>query len=224
VSRTKRVALAAVLLLALVVIVAAVWLYYALCSIPQFYREALALSDAELEHSSREMLHRSAALSNDLKRVGNWEAVFTDQQINGWLAVDIPKNHPDLLPPEVSSARVMIAEGTVHAAAKFDGQISAIISIEADIRLTAPNELALRIKKARVGDVPWPLDDVIEQATIAASQWGIQIEQTQSDGDPVLLLKVPAELRDGQHRMLIERFELRDGEVYLAGQTLPAAP
>ena len=218
-SWTKRIALAAVVLVLVGLVVGGAWLYRSLYYVPEFYSQALALGAPELQKSNREMLRRTAALNNDLKRIGQWQALFTDQQINGWLAVDVPKNHPDLLPPEVRDPRVRIMPEGIFAGAKFEGEVSAVISLQLAVRLTAPNVLAVRIHKARVGDVPWPLDRVVEEVVAAAASWGLQVEQTQTDGDPVLLVTLPPDLQDNRRHILLEHLELRDGEVFLSGRT-----
>jgi hypothetical protein len=166
------------------------------------------------------MLRRTASLGNDFKRVGKWEGVFTDRQINGWLAVDVPKNHPDLLPADVLHPRVRIRTERLFAGAQIERNVSAVISVELGVHLVAPNTVAVRIHKIRVGDVPWALDRVVGEVINAARDWGLYIEQTQSEGDPVLLVTVPPDL-NGRH-LLLERLELRDREVYLAGQTKAA--
>jgi hypothetical protein len=215
----KRVALAAVLLVLVALLVGGVWLYHSLDHVPEFYSQALSVGEAELQKSNREMLRRTAALNNDLKRSGKWQALFTDRQINGWLAVDVPKNHPDLLPPEVNSPRVHITVDGVFAGAQFDGEVSAVVSVEFAVRLTATNILAVRIKKARIGDVPWPLDRAVDEVVTAAASWGFVVEQTHSDGDPLLLVTLPHDLHDGRRRVLLEHLELRDGEVFVSGRT-----
>jgi hypothetical protein len=217
----KRVALAVGLLVLIALLVGGFWLYRSLQHVPEFYTEALAVTDSDLEQSNREMLRQTAALNNHLRRMGGWEAHFTDQQVNGWLAVDVPKNHPDLLPPEISHPRVQITPDAISVAARFEGDISAVISIELEVALTETNRLAVRIKKLRVGSVPWPLDEVLHEVIAAGASWGLQIEQTQSDGDPVLLVTVPPEIGEGRGNVRLERLELRQGEVYLSGHTLP---
>ncbi|MEX2139419.1 MAG: hypothetical protein WD894_09170 [Pirellulales bacterium] len=219
---SKRVALAAVLLVLIALVVGGVWLYRSLVYVPEFYSQALAVGAPELQQSNREMLQRTAALNNDLKRIGEWQALFTDQQINGWLAVDVPKNHPDLLPPEVENPRLRITPDGVFAGAQFEGEVSAVVSVELAVRLTATNVLAVRINKARVGDVPWPLDRVVDEVVAAAASWGLQVEQTHSDGDPLLLVTLPPELNDGRRQVLLEHLELRNGEVFLSGRTSTA--
>jgi hypothetical protein len=208
-----------VVLVLVALVVGGIWLYRSLYYVPEFYTQALAVGAPELQKSNREMLRRTAALNNDLKRSGKWQALFTDQQINGWLAVDVPKNHADLLPAEVRDPRVRITPEGIFAGAKFEGEVSAVISLQLAVRLTSPNVLAVRINKARVGDVPWPLDRVVEEVIAAAASWGLQVEQTQTDGDPVLLVTLPPDLQDNRRHILLEHLELRDGEVILSGRT-----
>ena len=223
-SMTKRIALAVVVLVLLVIVVGGVWLYRSLYFVPEFYSQALAVGAPALQQSNREMLRRTAALNNDLKRTGKWQALFTDQQINGWLAVDVPKNHADLLPPEVRDPRVRITAEGMFAGARFEGEVSAVISVDLEVRLTATNVLAVRINKARVGDVPWPLDRVVEEVIAAAASWGLQVEQTQTDGDPVLLVTLPPDLQNNRRHVLLEHLEFRDGEVLLSGRTTAGPP
>jgi hypothetical protein len=203
---------------ALVVLLAGgVWLYRSLSYVPPFYSEALAATESALRQSSREMLRRTAAFNNDIKRSGKWEALFTDQEINGWLAVDVPKNHADLIPPQAHEPRVRIVPGRLLAGARIEGAVSSVVSIELDVRLTETNIVAVRLQRLKVGDVPWALDDIVDQVAAAARDWGVRVEQTQSDGDPVLLLTMPAKFDERQ--VHLERLELREGEVYLAGHT-----
>ena len=217
VSVPKRALVTAVLVALVALLAGGIWLYRSLSHVPTFYTQALGATESELKQSSREMLRRVAALNNDVKRPGKWEALFTDQQVNGWLAVDVPKNHPDLIPPQAHSPRLQIVPGRLLAGAQVDGAVSAVVSVELDIRLTGDNVVAVRIQKLRVGNLPWGLDEIIDEVVAAASDLGIRVEQTQSDGDPVLLLTMPAEF--DKRQVFLERLELRDGEVYLAGQT-----
>jgi hypothetical protein len=219
-STTRRIVRWSLLLLLVGLVAGGIWLYRAISYVPEFYSAALAVAQPDLEQSNRDMLRRTAALTNDLKRVGEWRAIFTQQQINGWLAVDLPKNHPDLLPAELQNPRIRITPDRVSAAARYESNVSAVVSLEFAAILQGPNQVALRIHTLRIGDVPWRMDQIVEQATAAARQWGLQVEQTQTDGDPVLLLTLPPEAQQGRE-ILLERLELRDGEVYLSGRTAP---
>jgi hypothetical protein len=220
-STRKRIAMTALLLLVVAVIGGGAWFYRALSYVPEFYSEALAVKAPELQQFSREMLRRSAALTNALKRLGDWQALFTDQQINGWLAVDVPKNHPDLLPPELRNPRVRITRDGVQIGALFEGEVSSVVSVEFDVKLESTNLVAVRIRKVRVGDVPWRLDRIVDEIIQAAAQWGLHVEQTQTDGDPVLLVSLPPDLQSPTREVHLERLELREGEVFLSGRSNP---
>jgi hypothetical protein len=220
VSRPKRIALAAGIIVLLTLVAAGIWLVRSLGHVPAFYSEALAVNATELDQSNREMLRRTAKLSNDFKRFGKWEALFTDRQINGWLAVDVPKNHPELLPADVLQPRVRIHPDELLAGARIERNVSAVVSVELAVHLSGPGTVAVRVHRIRVGDVPWALDRVVDQVIAAAQDWGLHVEQTQSDGEPVLLVTLPPDLNGRQ--IMLERLELREGEVYLSGQTKPA--
>ena len=93
------------------------WLWYSIRHVPEFYRQALSTDRAQLEKSNKQLLRLTAALRNELRRPGVWQARFTADEINGWLAVDVPKNHPDLLPPQIEEPRVGITPDAVSVGA-----------------------------------------------------------------------------------------------------------
>ena len=49
-----------------------------------------------------------------LTKAGHWEIRFTADEINGWLAVDLVKNHPNALPPTLKDPRVSIDPNEYH--------------------------------------------------------------------------------------------------------------
>src|SRR5688572_28758959 len=67
--------------------------YRASQQVPDFYREAIIADSQRQAAASKEMLRTATALVNDAQQEGEWEAEFTEEQINGWLAVDLVENH-----------------------------------------------------------------------------------------------------------------------------------
>ena len=51
---------------------------------------------------------QSLQLRNDICNEPTWEAVFTDQEVNAWLAEDLVTHFADQLPPEVHEPRVAV--------------------------------------------------------------------------------------------------------------------
>ena len=126
-----------------------VWFWLAVRHVPHFYVDALAVDPVELKQDSDKMVRRTAALSNDARKEGHWDAVFTADQINGWLAVDREENHPQLIPHEFHDPRVAIHDGQIIVGCRYEGrQMNTVLSLTADVYLQLPNVVALRIEPA----------------------------------------------------------------------------
>ena len=104
-SRRLRLTLWIGCIVPVVLIAVLVGVFLALRYEPKFYREALAVEPEVQEKGSDEMLQRTAALVSNVRKPGKWQARFTAEQINGWLAVDFVKNHREALSPIISAIR-----------------------------------------------------------------------------------------------------------------------
>jgi hypothetical protein len=199
-------------------------IYLASCQAPEFYRQALAQDPANAKQGSDAMLHQAAALASNLRRSGQWHALFTAEQINGWLAVDVPKNYPKLFPSYIGEPRVGIENNQAQLAFTWHkAGLAAVVSLEAEIFLRETNIVAIRICRARAGLLPLPLAGFIADLTTAGHEAGLQIEEQQIDGDPVLLLTIPGADAQGKSRpidqLCLDSLEVNEGEIYVAGHT-----
>jgi hypothetical protein len=187
--------------------------------VPDFYQEAVRGDPAALGEASDEMIRRATVLSSDLNQEGRWEATFTADEINGWLAVDLVENHPGQLPPAMSDPRVAIEPDGLTLACRFkQGYVDTVLSLTVDAYLAEPNVVALRIRKARAGSLPLPLSAVLKRIDEAARRSRLGINWRQADGDPVAYLSLPSS--DGQKEVVqIDTVRLDKGEIYVAGST-----
>ena len=145
-----------------------------------------------LRAASEQMTRRAAALAGDLQKEGRWQAVFTADQVNGWLAVELGKR-PEMLPGAVRDPRVAIQPQQLTVACRYkDSQIDTVLSLTVDAYLAEPNVIALRIRKARAGSLPLPLDRVLQEVSRATDQLDWQVDWRQAAGDPVALVRMPA--------------------------------
>lgn len=211
---------AAVLVVLLLVAAGAFWFAYrASQQVPEFYQRAMAVEPAVQQAGSDQMLQRSTALVSDAKKAGRWQALFTEEQINGWLAVDLVQNHSNALPPTISDPRLSIEPDRVTLACRVrQGRWHSVLSLTIDVYLSAPDTVALRFRKARAGTMPLPLDSLLAQAAESARRARWRVNWSQSDGDPVALL--PLQPVDKNHATLnIDTLSLRKGEIYVAGTT-----
>jgi hypothetical protein len=197
-------------------------LYHAARHVPDFYQQALSQNPQAAELASDAMLEQTAALTSDIRRGGHWQAVFTADQINGWLAVDLERNHPDLLPSSLSAPRVAIRPDRMWLAFRLDrNDFKSVVSLAADVYLAEPNVVALRIRQARAGLIPLPLDAFLEKIAEKASDLDLDIQWRQAEGDPVVEITVPAPRDEDDQAVRIESLQLGEGKLTVSGSTEP---
>ena len=189
---------------------------------PDFYSDAMQADPVRQQEAGDELERRVLELHNNARHEGDWTAVFSDEQINGWLAVDLPKKYPRALPAGASDPRVAITEGQALLGCRFESdRLSTVVSLAVSVDLSEEeNVLAIRISKARAGALPVPLKRWLESITKGARRAGVPLRWGQLKGDPVALVPISIrhkELKDRQ--LVIESIELLDGEIRLAGRT-----
>jgi hypothetical protein len=207
-------ALAGLVLLAAVVGTA---LYFAAGHVPPFYRQAIQVEAAVHRQGSDRMLQRSTALASDLKRGGRWAALFTTEEINGWLAVDLVENHRGSLPRGIAAPRVAIDRGRVMLGCRYRlGFLRTVLWLEVEPYLTGPNAVAFRIHQIHAGWLPVPMQQVLASIDEAVRQADLRIEWSQSHGNPVALVSLPPH-REAQNRFTLDALRLTEGKLYASG-------
>jgi len=222
--RFLRILVWLVVVLIAICSVTAFLLYRGTQKVPEFYQEAMTiqLSLQERKEIGRQLERQAAELHNEVRREGPWEAAFTDEQLNAWLAVDLVEKLPSTVPTEMSDPRVKISADLIQAACRYEtDRFSAVVSLRADAYLTdKPNQIAVRLRSVRAGVVPVPLRGLLDQMADSARRSGIDLRWSQQDGDPVALIQVPTRQENHPGRKIhVESLEVRDGEIYLAGRT-----
>ncbi len=187
---------------------------------PTFYKQALKATPAAQRRASDEMLRKTGDLINDVKKKEHWEALFTDAQINGWLAVDVQQKHPKSLPREVRDPRVIIEPDRLILAFRLiRGKWSTVVSLVLEPSVPEPNVLALRIRKARGGTLPLPLERILDEISKVAERLEFPLQWRQADGDPVALISLPPPHDDDHKLIQINTLRLGQGELFLSGTT-----
>ncbi len=197
-------------------------LYLAFKHVPAFYERALRVDRATLEQGSDELLQRTARLASDLKREDRWELLLTEQQINGFLAVELPRNHPEALPPALRDPRVAIEPDCIRLGCTYDqaGGPQSVMSVVVQPYLQGPDRLALRIAGAWAGALPLPLATLTSYISEAAGREGFHLQWVRTEDDPLALVGLPEFVADG-HRVHIDQLRLGRGEIYLSEAARP---
>ena len=222
--RLLRILVKGFVIFALVVLLSLAGAYRAIQSVPEFYDLALQVESDIQQQAGDQLEHDVLALRNEARRAGAWQAVFSDEQVNGWLAADLPEKFPDLLPPEFRDPRVSFGDRRARIACRYeDDKLRSVVSLECEPFLTdEPNVLALRLCRARAGMVPVPLDRVKQGINQGLLRAQVRVEWQQIGSDPVALITLPRDAGDGDQNLCLEQCEIRRGELVLAGTTLSA--
>ena len=213
------IALAAAGLIAL----AALW---AARQTPDFYRRSLAQPLGEQAVGSERLEQQALALHNQLHREGRFEVRFTEDEINAWLASELPEKFPRLLPAAFSDPRVAMQSGLLRLAVRYQrGNIDTVLSLAAEAYLTEePNEIAIRISAVRAGLLPVPIGSLLNDIERRATRAGFALRWSEDGGDPVGLVRIPNEIEpkqddDTPQRFTLEEVRLEAGELVVIGRT-----
>lgn len=194
--------------------------YWASRSVPDFYEQALEVQPERVQQASDEMLASATALASNVRKEGRWQALFTSEQINGWLAVDLKENYPKLLPSDIAEPRVLIKPRQATLACRYGPESMAptVISIDLDMYVTEANTIALQIRSVKAGAIPVPMNTVLDIVSATAEDLDLTLRWRTDEGDPVALIEIPP-TREGDTVYQLEALELRDSQVFLSGRT-----
>ena len=195
-------------------------IYRASQQVPPFYAEALSVPVESQEKASDQMLRQATSLQSAISHIGRWQEVFKEQTINGWLAVDLPRNQPIVLPPGMHDPRVHISPQGITLACQVDrGGFHVVVSLQISAYVESNNVLGLRVHRARLGAIPWSFRTVLDKIADAAKKSNVDIHWRQVDGDPVALIKI-ASPRVGRKQIVhIDTIQLEEGKLLVAGTT-----
>lgn len=207
-----------------VLAVVATWaVYQATRQEPKFYREALRIEPARQAEIGDQFEQEVLELRNDSRQMGTWQAVFTAEQVNSWLAVDLPEKFPNALPPGVEHPRIAIDQGLVRVAVRFrEGLMTTVLSFALEIGLAEePNTVAIRIGEVRAGKLPVPIGAWLEKAQERLKQTDLRVRWSQADGDPVALVQIPDRSPENPRQTVsLEAIKVEADAVSLTGLTV----
>jgi hypothetical protein len=194
-------------------------LYGASQHVPDFYRQAMA-QDRDAQKPARDrMLESYRKLNNDLHHDGQWQAAFTAEEINGWLALELPENQRKWASQELHDPRVAIdADGVTVAARVERGKFSSVVSLKVDVYLESSHVIAMRVRKVRAGAIPWSPQQVMDGITKAAQRDDLRLEWRQADGDPVALITIPPlKIEKREVLLSLDSVKLENGRMVVTG-------
>ena len=213
----KRLLIAGFSVLTVVVAVPA-FFWLTLTHEPSFYRKMVAQTPAARKAEAKRFLASSLQLRNDIVNEPTWEAVFSDQEVNAWLAEDLVTYFSDQLPPEVHEPRVMFEVDRVTLAIELErGGMKSVIWVVAVPRVPEGNVLELTFEKIRAGMLPVPADQVLDRIVEHARERGLDVSWKRDGEYPVATIRYKPHA--GRDDVTLERLHVRKGELRLIGRS-----
>lgn len=183
------------------------------------------LETGEIEQNRQELESQLAALYSDAAEATRWETTITELQLNSWLATQLVHDFPELAEQGVYDPRVLIKAGAVTLAmrAELHG-MNAVVAFDLEPFVAEDGSLALELAAARVGSAPLPTAQIMDQLNAAMGDEGLPGRWSTSNGNPVLLIDFEQQASSFNFSRSLDAIEVRQGEVYIAGETLERAP
>ena len=211
-------------------VVAGVALWYLAEGTPDFYSQALeAVPPAERRAKAEAFTERTVELARDLEYGRTWEQSFTQAEVNGWLAEELPEQFGDRIPNGVSDPRVdltrpgLVRLGFRLSSKRFDGVVSLAVRPE----VVGPNRVALHVEGLMAGLFPLDARSFAPQVSKFLDKYKIRHEWNlepdvdaadDPDGPPVLFVEINPR---SAGRAVLEEMEVGDGAVRVAGSRAP---
>jgi hypothetical protein len=173
-----------------------------------------------LKRGSRELESRATALYSDARQQGQWHALFTAEQINGWLATQLAANENGELPANLRDPRVAISpEALTFGFGTTLGGVETVVSVDATVFLTDEGAVAIRFMSMRAGALPTPVLPFADRIAALCQELSLPIRWTQQEGQPVAVVEIQSDPSTEKRQFYIDSIELGEGELYVAGHT-----
>src|SRR6478672_3675415 len=194
--------------------------YYAARQVRPFYEEALQVKPEVLERGSRELESRATALYSDAKQIGHWQALFTVEQINGWLATQLAADKGGELPANMRDPRIAIARDRLTLGFRTKpGGVETVVSVDASVLITDDGNVGIRFMSVRAGALPLPVLQLADELATACKKLKLPVRWTQENGRPIAIVNIANSTSAENREFFIDSIELRNNEMYVAGHT-----
>jgi hypothetical protein len=194
-------------------------IYFAARHVRPFYEQALGLEPEVLERGSRELESRATALYSDARQGGKWHALFSAEQINGWLATQLVE-HQVAFPSKIRDPRVAISPDVLTLGFRaLSRGVETVVTADASVFVTEEGAVAIRLMSVRAGALPLPVMQLADEIATACEELSLPVRWTQDSGQPVAVVELRSDMSTDNQHFYIDVIEFGEGEMYVAGHT-----
>lgn len=221
-QRWRRRLLVALLVMLVVVGGGLYSTYQATQQAPEFYEAIVAKpltpSNAPpVREVAKEQIHQAEVAAKAKK---NWRFEFTQDQINEFLANDLPERAPHLLPAHLKDPRIKIEEGKALLGCQYDSErFKAVLWVETEAQVSEDGKSVRLIpKSAGAGMLPMPISRLFERLKgLNAKTGALSIELSEETPQSVIIKLREAALPKEQANYHIDSIKLEPEKLSLEG-------
>lgn len=193
--------------------------------VPDFYARARGAEPGEAaETRARRAVSKTSAWHAAISRPGGWDTAIAAEELNAWLATDLPRNHAGWLPRGISQPRLAFSPRHLAAGVRVGfGPVATVASVDCEIVLREPNQLAIVVERARLGAIPLPTAPILGEIGRRLRKLGMVTDIRPVDGRMVLAVYIPSTHDAGATSYWLESMSFTDGEWLVSGTTRVAA-
>lgn len=207
-------------LLFLLFLFSLIFVYFAVRREPDFYRQAVQLTPEAARPKSEATVRKLTQLYTETQQPeSEWDIILSQDEINAWFTVELEGSNAGTLPPGIDRPRVSIHDGKIDLAAHLEyGAAKGVIHLSGSAKMWEPNLLAIRIRNVNFGLIPFSKDTAIQILTDAIRSNGLDIEQAEEGGDPVILLKLSPKAKN-KIPIMLDDVRIEGDELRFSGST-----
>ncbi len=212
-----------VLLVSLVVVAGGLYsTYQATQQAPEFYTTVVTKPVAQtnappIKEVAEQQIEKAETAA---KAKSNWRFEFTQDQINEFLAKDLPELSPNVLPPNLKDPRIKIEEGKAMLGCQYDSErFKAVLWLETEAKVSEDGKaIKLIPKSAGAGMLPMPLSRLFERLKgLNGNTGNLSIELTEEAPQAIVLRLRPGALGPEEAQYHIDSIKLEKERLSLEG-------
>lgn len=195
-------------------------LHWSLHQVQPYYQKALATDAQNLHRASLRLESRVSALASTTQQMDPWEALFTDTDVNGWLAVALEEKFPGWLPEYISDLRVAFTDRWLLVGFHFqDAHYNTVVTLRLVPYVVEADGLAIRLESAHAGTLPIPLEKIVQACRQGARTHHIPLRWVRQANRPIALLPIDQFLSTSKRQCHLETIELSTGQLLITGSS-----
>jgi len=185
------------------------------------FNEPVVKAGKAITRSSRSRRENPPAGSVDLDTLPqrqHWQTELTEEEINGYLAVEVPRNLPQLSANGIKDPRISLQNDQLEIACQIEqGMVSGVLNLVLDIQFPQPNRCEILFQRAYVGLVPFSRETVRDTFAAGLRGGGRTLESTKVQGYPALVIDFGDNLKNQDFSLFLREIRVTNGSLSISG-------